>query len=138
MFDQLDFRSQWAGVASLLTAAATGGMSPSRQELPRRHALIEDLAQHAGRPILPAGLASNASRCRSGGPDTTGFPEDFYTLHGSASIIPHNPEAYVATSHTTRLHASCATTQQARPPAPGTPEEKSFGIHSDLARRKPR
>lgn len=63
MFDQLDFRPHCAGVASLLTVTASAGMRPSRQALPRRHALIEDLAQHAGRPILPAGRASNAPWC---------------------------------------------------------------------------
>ena len=63
MFDQLDFRPHCVGVASLLTVTASGGMRPSRQELPRRRALIEDLEQHADRPILPAGRASSAPWC---------------------------------------------------------------------------
>jgi hypothetical protein len=83
MFDQLDFRPQCAGVASLLTVTASGGMRPSRQELPRRRALIEDLEQHADRPILPAGRASSAPRCRSARGGTTSFPGDFCTLINS-------------------------------------------------------
>ena len=66
----LDFRPGCAGVASLLTVTASGGMRPSRQALPRRHTLIEDLERGANslhgllhRTSVDSSLSKTSHQC---------------------------------------------------------------------------